>query len=225
MQPRPLTRPRKQRRSHRKFRLFSLALIIFAALYGAIALAMPIAELQPSVANDKLRITTQTSNLPWPSYGQAAFGLADGTVIASHGEQKQVSIASVVKTVTALVVLEKQPLALGASGPTYTITDEDVAIYNRYIAINGSVMPVRSGQKLTQHDMLEALMLPSANNIADTLAISYFGSIDAYLKYTNEFLQRKGLTNTRVGGDASGYREDSVSTATDLVKLGALAMN
>lgn len=224
MPARPLARPRKQRRARRKAWIFGLLIALLAGAYTALALATPFAELQPSVTQDQLRITTQSSNLPWPAYGQSAFGLTDGTVIATRGEQTPVAIASVSKVINALVVLDKYPMAPGESGPTITMTAQDVASYNQYIAMNGSVMPVRAGQKLTQRDMLEALLLPSANNIADSLAIWAFGSVDAYLEYANQYLQKKGLTNTRVGGDASGYSADSVSTASDLVKLGALAL-
>ncbi len=224
MQHRPLTPPQKKRSFSRKQRLIGLVFAGLVITYCGITIARPFAELAPSVSNDTLTITTQTSNLPWPAYGQAAFGLANGKVIATHGEQTQVPIASVAKVINALVILDKHPLAAGADGPTITLTDEDVALYNHYIAIDGSVMPVRSGMQLTERQMLEALLLPSANNIADSLAVWTFGSIGAYHTYANNYLQKHGLTNTKVGGDASGFLPDSVSTTSDLVKLGALAI-
>lgn len=224
MQHRLLTPPPKKRGFSRKKRFASLLIVGLVAAYSGLAIAKPFTELQPSISNDTLTITTQTSNLPWPTYGQAAFGLASGKVIATHGDQVPVPIASVAKVINALVILEKHPLSVGAAGPTITLGDQDAALYHKYIAIDGSVMPVRSGMQLTERQMLEALLLPSANNIADSLALWSFGSIDAYLTYANAYLQRQGLTNTRVGGDASGYLPDSVSTTSDLVKLGALAI-
>ena len=224
MQHRPLTPPPKKRGFSRKQRTLSLILVVLIVAYCGLAITRPFSELRPSVSNDTLTITTQTSNLPWPSYGQAAFGLTNGKVIATHGDQVQVPIASVAKVVNALVILEKHPLTAGSDGPTITLTSKDAALYQEYVAKDGSVIPVANGQQLTERDMLEALLLPSANNIADSLALWSFGSVDSYLTYANNYLQKNGLTNTRVGGDASGYLPDSVSTTSDLVKLGALAM-
>jgi D-alanyl-D-alanine carboxypeptidase (penicillin-binding protein 5/6) len=135
-----------------------------------------------------------------------------------------VPIASAAKVITALVILDKHPLAAGESGPRITMTASDVAIYNAYVAKNGSVTPVSVGQKLTERQMIQAVMLPSANNIADSLVIWSFGSIKNYLEHANKFLDQKGLADTTVGVDASGYSPASTSTARDLVKLGALAM-
>ena len=66
-------------------------------------------------------------------------------------------------------------------------------------------------------------MIPSANNIADTLAGWAFGDIGAYSTYANEFLQRHGLVQTHVGLDASGLDPSTTSSATDLARLGLLA--
>lgn len=223
MQPRPAPSPQRPRFRAKKYVLSSL--ILAAALaYSVIAITKPFAQLQPSVSASTLSITTPASQLPWPSYGQGAFGLSDGKVIASHGEQTPVAIASAAKLITALVVLERKPLTAGASGPKITLTENDVALYKQYVAMQGSVMPVASGQVLTERQMLEALLLPSANNIADSLAIWAYGSVDAYLTAAKAYLAKQGLTNTNVGTDASGLSPDNSSTAHDLVKLGSLAM-
>lgn len=225
MQHRPLTPPKKRRHGRRKPLIFSLIVVVLAMAYSTLAIAKPFAELTPSVSKDTLTITTPPSNVPWPSYAQGAFGLANGKVIATRGEQKPVAIASVAKVINALVILDRYPLAVGASGPIITLTDRDVSLYDKYIAIDGSVMPVRTGMKLTERQMLQALLLPSANNIADSLALWAFGSMSGYKTYATAYLQKHGLTQTTVGNDASGYLPDSTSTASDLVKLGALAMS
>lgn len=219
-----LPRPKK-RRIRSKHIVLSSLLIVVTATYSVVSIARPFAELTPNVGADTLNITTSASKVPWPSYGQAAFGLSDGTVIATNGEQAPIAMASTAKIVTALAILQKHPLAANASGPVITLNDNDVALYKNYIAIRGSVTPVYSGQRLTERQALEALLLPSANNIADSLAIWAFGSINAYLTFANDYVKNQGLTNTRLGGDASGFLPNSASTARDLVKLGAVAMS
>lgn len=221
---RPIPPPRRKKRLKVRHTLLAVTIIAITASYSAIAIARPFAELTPSTANDELTITTEASNLPWPNYGQGAVGLADGTILASHGTQTPTPIASVSKVINALVTLDKRPLSAGEVGPTYTMTESDVAIYQRYAAMRGSVMPVRVGQVLTERQLLEGLLLPSGNNVAETLAIWNFGSVEAYHTYANDYLKRNGFTQTKVGGDASGFSAESVSTTQELIKLGSLAM-
>lgn len=225
MRPRPLTPPKKKRTLRSKRVLLSALVVLMAASYASITISQPLRQLRPVTNQSELNITTTASKLPWPEYGSGAVGLSDGTVITTHGEQKPMSIASVNKVILSLVMLERHPFGPGEDGPTITLTQEYADLYGYYVSINGSVMPTREGQEITLRNMITGLMLPSANNVADTLALWEFGSLQAYFDYANAYLARKGLTNTKVGGDASGYSAESVSTASDLVKLGAMAMN
>lgn len=224
MQPRSLKPPKKKSRLPKKALIGSVAITILAAAYAAFALLQPIHTLQPNAVHSQLAITTQASNLPWPNYGEGAFGLADGTVITTHGQQVPVSTASAAKLITALVVLDKHPLAAGQSGPIIAITANDAALYQYYATHGGSVMPVRAGMQLTERQMLEGLLLPSANNIADSLAIWSYGSMANYITQANNFLQAHNLLDTHVAGDASGFLPDTTSTASDLVKIGGMVM-
>jgi D-alanyl-D-alanine carboxypeptidase (penicillin-binding protein 5/6) len=71
------------------------------------------------------------------------------------------------KIITALVLLQASPLALNEEGKSFTITAEDVAIYNDYVKKSGSVLPVKVGDVMTEKQALQALLIGSANNIAD----------------------------------------------------------
>jgi D-alanyl-D-alanine carboxypeptidase (penicillin-binding protein 5/6) len=122
------------------------------------------------------------------------------------------------------MVLKKYPLTGTEQGPTYTFTDNDVNIYNSYAAEGGSVVYIVDGETITEHQMLEAMLLPSGNNIADTMAIWAYGSLSAYATAANQFLDEQGITHTHVGVDASGYDPSSTSTPADLVKIGELVM-
>ncbi len=195
-------------------------------MYALGAIFWPWHTIAPEQAENQLAITTPVANLPWPAYGQAAFGATGpDRVLATHGAQSPLATASTTKVLTALVVLEKKPLAINEDGPAIPITEADVAIYNNYVAQDGSVTPVLAGSSLTQRQMLEALLLPSANNIADTLTNWSHGSLANYQTAARAYLKKHGLTQTQVGSDASGLAPDSTSTAHDLVKLGALAMD
>ncbi len=182
------------------------------------ALAGTMHTNSPSLQGQKPTIT-------WPTTGQAAIGAENFGVLAEHNTATPLPTASVTKLITALCVLSKHPLGPNENGPTITITERDVANYRNYVANHGSVLPVRVGQKLTQRQALEALLLRSANNIADTLAVWSFGTLQDYAAYANQFVASKGLPNTHVGKDASGLDPTTVSTADDLVRLGELVMD
>lgn len=129
-------------------------------------------------------------------------------------------IASVAKTMTAYAVLRAHPLSDDAadSGPVIRITDADVADWQRVVHEDGSSLPVFAGEQLTERQMLLGLMLPSANNFADTLARWTSGSVDAFVAEMNRTAQQLGMSNTRFA-DASGFDPHTVSSARDLVKL------
>jgi D-alanyl-D-alanine carboxypeptidase (penicillin-binding protein 5/6) len=144
--------------------------------------------------------------------------------MATTANQKPVPMASTAKVMTALAILKKYPLKPGETGPTITMTAADVDRYNNYINQGGSAVRVEVGEQMTEYQALQAIMLPSANNIADSLAIWAYGSMGAYLTAANQLSQSLGMTNSTFAGDASGLLPESVSTAHDLVLLGQAAM-
>ncbi|MBI2591978.1 D-alanyl-D-alanine carboxypeptidase [Candidatus Saccharibacteria bacterium] len=201
-----------------------LLVLMLTALLGwsGYAYSRPLPEIKATAKVISLK-TSQAINLPWPAYGQGALGALGYGVLETHGQQKAVPMASLAKVITALAVLKQKPLALGQTGPTITINSDDVAIYNSYYNQGGSVVKVEVGEQLSQYQALQALLIPSANNMADTLARWAFGSMDSYISFANQMLQGLSLQNTKVA-DASGFSPESVSSAQDLVKLGLSAM-
>jgi D-alanyl-D-alanine carboxypeptidase len=147
--------------------LVSVVLILVAE---ALLYLRPLPTLQP-VINIKNPTASNPTALPWPPYGQSAIGAEGFGVLASSGEQKPAPIASVAKVMTAYSVLKQKPLKPGQQGPIISISDQDVLTYNDYYSKGGSVAKVVPGEKISEYQALQALMLPSANNFADTLAI------------------------------------------------------
>ena len=167
--------------------------------------------------------TAEAVDLPWPVYGQGALGARGYGVLTTHGEQKPVPIASITKIVTALAVLKEKPLAKGEKGPNITINSDDVAIYNEFVSQGGSVTPITRGSQISEYDGLQSMLIPSSNNMAATVAKWAFGSVDNYVKYANQMLSDMGFKQTHVD-EASGFSTKSVSTATELIKLGEIAL-
>jgi D-alanyl-D-alanine carboxypeptidase (penicillin-binding protein 5/6) len=78
-------------------------------------------------------------------------------------------------------------------------------------------------EQLTERQALEALLLPSANNIAAVLARWDVGSVDRFVMRMNATARSLGMTRTRYT-DPSGYDDATVSTAADQVRVVDQAM-
>jgi D-alanyl-D-alanine carboxypeptidase (penicillin-binding protein 5/6) len=124
---------------------------------------------------------------------------------------------------TAYVVLKDHPLSAGADGPAIPVTAAVVADYQAGLASQQSVVQVSAGETLTELQALEALLIPSGNDIATMLADWDAGSTTAFIAKMNGAAQTLGLQSTHFD-DVSGLDPGSVSTPTDLIRLGEAAM-
>ena len=161
--------------------------------------------------------------IPWPARGSGAVAVSGLGAIGSSGNEQAVSTASVAKVMTALVVLTDHPLQPGQAGDTITFTEADVQSYITDTRGGQSTVPVRSGEQMTELQALQAMLIPSGNNIAETLARWDSGSIPAFVTKMNARAASLHLASTRFA-DTSGADPATVSTPTDLVVLGMEAM-
>jgi len=208
----------------RRLAVFSILLVVLGGL-GYVG-ATNLAPLPASAATlvEPAALTQPVATPIWPGFGESAIGAVGFPgVLASNGRQDTVPIASITKMITALVILDAKPLGAGETGPDITFTDADVDIYYGVIAENGSAAPVVSGMVLTQREAFEAMLLPSANNYAESLAVWAYGSKDKYLAAAQAWLADNALTQTSVA-DTSGLSALSVSTPADLVEIGKLVV-
>ena len=196
-------------------------LVLVLIAYVCFAMLRSLPNVEPSY----LPLSVQTTgSLSWPSEGESAVGIVGSNVLNTYGTQSPKPTASTAKLITALMVLKAKPLGLNEQGPTLTLTSNDVNIYNQYIVEDGSSVQVTAGEQLSEYQMLQAMLLPSANNIADSLAIWTYGSLPGYSTAANAFVKSLGLSGTTIGSDASGFNPTTVSTAEDLVKIGEIVM-
>jgi len=158
----------------------------------------------------------------WPADGQAAVQIGQSQVRAGPN-QHAAPIASVAKVMTAYVVLRDHPLERGQDGPAITLTAADVADTDRRRREQESVVPIVAGEQLTELQALQALLLPSANNVAAVLARWDAGSVERFVARMNATARALGMFHTRYT-DPSGYDSATVSTAADQVRVVDRAM-
>ena len=191
---------------------------------GAFNYFRPIPAVSPTASLPvQETVPGTTPTIPWPTTGSAVVGVSGLGLIASSQNEKPLAAASVTKVMTALIVLTDKPLQKDEPGPSITITDADVQSYQADLAEKQSVVEVQVGEQLTEFELLEGLLIPSANNFAETLARWDAGSIDGFVVAMNKRASDLHLTHTTFV-DTSGASPESVSTPGDLMALGMEAM-
>ncbi len=169
------------------------------------------------------RVPGQPPTIAWPSGAASAVGVRELGNLGSHGDSSPQPMASVAKVITALIVLEDHPLTLTQPGDAVMVTDEDVANYQREKADGQSVVPVQQGEALGERQLLEGMLIPSGNNLADILARWDAGSTDAFVAKMNARAVALGMKKTHFA-DASGFSAQTVGTPSDLILAGEALM-
>jgi serine-type D-Ala-D-Ala carboxypeptidase (penicillin-binding protein 5/6) len=198
--------------------------LLVGALVGAARINQPMARpvLVSSMA-PTLSVPGTHPVLPWPVVGQGAISVPSIGYADQSGPESAVPIASLTKMTTAVVILRDHPLALGASGPTITITPGMAAQFDVDLDNDESNIPLQAGEHLTEYQMLEAMMNQSANDVAWSLAVWDAGSLPAFVAKMNALAVSLGAKQTHYV-DASGFDPQSVSTASDVLRIAAAGM-
>jgi serine-type D-Ala-D-Ala carboxypeptidase (penicillin-binding protein 5/6) len=214
----------------RRRRLWVIPLLLVIVVIALIVAALVRAETKTTPYLVVHRVLPKSVKLPgkpfkpaWPAEGEATVAVEGVGSLGSTGGQTPVPIASVAKVMTAYLTLKQFPLEPGAEGFHVQITPAEVAEERARVAMDQSTVAVRAGETLSERQLLEALMLPSANNIAALLAVHDSGSIGAFVAQMNATAKELGMTSTHYT-DPSGFEETTVSTARDQVKLAREAM-
>jgi D-alanyl-D-alanine carboxypeptidase (penicillin-binding protein 5/6) len=218
--------PLERREVYRRRRVVvfaALGVVLVVAFYLPLTLLAPL-KAAPAVAPPPTVLPGAAAQLSLPSYGGTAVAAVgfDG-VLGQSGSTAPLPMASITKVVTSLVVLQAKPLAVGAEGPSVTMTAADVALYNYYRSADGQVVTVKAGVAFTEHELLELSLIHSANNYAASLALWAFGSMDAYLTAAKAWVTAHHLSSITIT-DPTGLDPTDVASTTDLITLGELAL-
>lgn len=138
------------------------------------------------------------------------YNLNDNNVIYEKNSEQIVQIASLTKIVTAITVIEN----VDDLQAQVTITDDMIQGLDGY-----AKMGLKLGDEFTYLDLLYALMLPSAADAAQALAISTSGSIEKFVDLMNEEVKKIGVSNSKFDNPVGMDSENNYSTASDLAKI------
>lgn len=200
-----------------------LLIALLVGSYAATILAWPLYAIPPQIAAvDVQPIPAAAAQPAWPAAGSAAVAVA-GIAGTPASASDAVSIASITKVVTALVVLDQMPLAVGEQGPQYRFYYSDRRDYWNYLSNGQSALDVPVGGTLTEFQLLQGMLIGSANNYADRLAGNLWPSDEVYAGAANEWLAVHGVPGLTIV-DASGIDPGNTASPAALITLAKKAM-
>ena len=160
-------------------------------------------EASASISKDSLNLNSRSCVVIDRVSKQILFG---------KNENNKVKMASTTKIMTAIVVIENFDLNTQAT------------ISKKAAGTGGSRLGLKTGDKITIHDLLYGLLLCSGNDAAVALAENVAGSIADFSKLMNEKATELNLTNTHFesphGLDSDGH----YTTAYELSLLSDYAL-
>ncbi|MFE7196819.1 D-alanyl-D-alanine carboxypeptidase family protein [Microbacterium oxydans] len=228
--------PPEVRRRRRRRGLIATAIVVvllLAAAGGYVGWALTAPVSPPAVSTQMPQLPAAApASITTPPADASALSVAGADtylgetangVWSSSGTGEPLPIASITKLITALVILDASPLASADDpGPTITFSKADNDLYDRYYVMGATIAPMPTGTSMSLRDALAAMLIPSASNYADALSSRIFGSRNAFLGATRNWLAAHGLTGTTIT-EPTGISPRNTSTPTDLLMIGKLA--
>ena len=154
--------------------------------------------------------TETNNNYTLPNISARAYYVIDNKtnkVLYKHRENEKMYPASTTKIVTAILTLEHSNL-----NDTVTANYESISeIPEGYASANLQV-----GETLTVEQLLQLLLVPSCNDVANVLAYHIGGSIDSFVSMMNTKVHELGLTSTHFTNPYGRHDENHYTTAHDL---------
>jgi serine-type D-Ala-D-Ala carboxypeptidase (penicillin-binding protein 5/6) len=198
------------------FRAWAI-LVLLVAVAAAAALLVVAPSAHASNLDDPIVIATPGGDdqPDAPRVTAKAAVLMDmdtGTVLYSRNADKQLEMASTTKMMTAILILESLPL------------DKEVKVPAAAVGVSGSVLGLHRGETFTVEQLLYAMLVPSANDAAVTLAVAQAGSVKAFVVEMNAKAQEMGLTDTHFVNDCGLHAVNHYSSAKDLATIAGYAM-
>ena len=138
-----------------------------------------------------------------------------GKILYSKNANSKMYPASTTKIMTAILTLEN-----------CNLNDIAVASHNAIFSIPSgySIASLREGEELTIEQLLNTLLIPSANDSAVVLAEHIAGSVETFSKMMNDKAKELGCKNTNFVNPNGIHNENHYSTAYDLSLIGKYAM-
>ncbi|KUK54752.1 MAG: Serine-type D-Ala-D-Ala carboxypeptidase [Desulfotomaculum sp. 46_296] len=135
-----------------------------------------------------------------------------GQVLYQKNMSRHMYPASTTKILTAVIALEKGNLS------------DKVTVVRESCLVDGSRIGLQEGEKLTLEDLLYALMMASANDAADSIAVHLSGSVENFADLMNKKARSIGALDSNFTNPHGLTDPRHYSTAYDLALITRYAM-
>ena len=145
------------------------------------------------------------------------YNMDTGEVVVSvRADEKRVP-ASLTKIMTCVVVLDnyKNDLSLLET----TKVSAGITAFEELWGMGASTADIQMDEKVSYLDLLHALMIPSACEAANILAVNVSGSVDAFVERMNSKAKELGMENTHFSNAHGLFAEENYTTCADMAKL------
>ena len=186
------------------------ALVLTAALLVGLAL--------PAHAQDVQAGRFALGQFDVPCRAAILIDQESGTVLYEKEADTQMSIASITKVMTLLLVME------GLEEGRFTLEDT-VPVTEHAYSMGGSQIWLEPGEQFTVDEMLRAVCVASANDAAVALAEMVGGSEPVFVEQMNQKAAQLGMSNTTFQNACGLDQERHLSTARDVAIMSREILN
>lgn len=158
-------------------------------------------------------VCAETESLSLSAEAAVLYCVNTGQTLYSHNGEQQMAMASTTKIMTALLTLEEA-----------SHDDKVVTITEEMIAVEGSSMGLKAGDQLTLSALAAGMLTVSGNDAANAAAIAIDGTAEQFAHRMNERAVRLGMAHTHFVTPSGLDDAAHYSTASDMAKLGAAAI-
>ena len=200
-----------------------LAVVLAAGVWRLATEAAPPLRIQRTLAA-YVRLAGPSPTLAWPGEGEAAAEVEGVGSFGTSGPSAAVPIASLAKVDDRLPHAARTSPRRRCAGFVMVVSPAEADEQRERAELGESTVPVSAGERVSEREALQALLLPSANNMAAMLAVHDAGGLAAFVARMNATARSIGMSSTTYT-DPSGFDESTVSTASDQLKLARAAMD
>ena len=143
----------------------------------------------------------------------------DGTVFFEKNADKKMPAAAFVKLVAAVVAIEKW----GNLDEKVTVTNKSLSLVKYDYGVRTA--SYKDGEKVSKKELVNCLVVYSANDAASIIAYEISGSVEAFVKEMQSLAEKTGCTSTQFR-NIHGFDEDGqYTTARDVAKFMQYALS
>lgn len=188
----------------------------FLNLYAAVTLTTPqnvgVISYEDTIPASMIPVKIETSVAPVvKAKGAIIVDFDSGKILFEQNSDEKLQIASITKLMTAIVALENADL------------NETVNVSKKAANTEGSKVWLYTGENITLHNLLKAVLIHSGNDAAVAVAEHVGGDVQTFVDMMNEKAKELKLFSTHYANPIGFDDLENYSTVKDLAQLARYA--